>query len=816
MEPLPFQSEKAKELTQEILSGLSAEKTKIITLQAPTGSGKTLIVTEAIRPILNEAAFIWMSYYPDINSQSSGRLKRYGIPSNNIEEISADAGINHLERGTIYFINFQKLAPGNNLERGGDTITPFRTLLQNALYQGIPIVALIDEAHFGSASRRDVNDSMSILENIICSPEYPINCIIGITATPERFKTLIERVEKHPNNTVGANTSLPKISHETVKEAKLLKHDLDITTAAHTGTDFARHAHTICGNALKEWKQIKLRWAEEDDSIYPLLIIQIPDKFDEDNTQFIQSFCQLYKDVTESDLTPDEIRHCFSGGKSPWEIEYIKPQDIQESYHVKVVFFKSALTTGWDCPRAEMLISLRSAKDQTSIIQLVGRMLRNPKGFQVENPENPDLDIAFLYLPFYDKAVLENIQKEYREGLTGDVRQHAERVTLTWNPKLSDKRERIEEILKTLPTAKRVWKSKNLASRVKELREALISAPLKKENIDTKKLAGMLSSWLDDLKNEIITSAGEQLHRIKGKTKLEGIELQKIRMEMPMARTDLAELDERDERKCFRHLEDRIPKLKEGVSEDILREANRALREDTTKNPDGLKFPILILHGKEKLLQIIQDSVKRCHKKLEDAVEIIRTDLAQSDSKPRREMRALASSLLDIDCTIDYVEWVCPEEQTSIKSDDWVEAPKCIHCWEGKVPPGSLPEQVVRRKMEQDPNVVAYLRNPQKGNGLGIRYTNPNRTDDITFPDFIAIEKTDGGNHQIRIIECKGMEERGKEPQKYRGLADYEKKLRGNTQLVTCEWVEVVDGQIRRARPTATTYEQRCGAMNLL
>ena len=52
------------------------------------------------------------------------------------------------------------------------------------------------------------------------------------------------------------------------------------------------------------------------------------------------------------------------------------------------VLFKEALTTGWDCPRAEVMFSQRVAGDHTYIAQLIGRMVRTPlaRRIAVEKP----------------------------------------------------------------------------------------------------------------------------------------------------------------------------------------------------------------------------------------------------------------------------------------------------------------------------------------------------------------------------------------------------------------------------------------------
>lgn len=815
MKPLEFQEKKALEIEQAITEALSSSSTRVIVFQAPTGAGKTLIVTEAIKKILNDAAFIWMSYYPDINNQSSAGLKKYNIPAQNIEEISAEAGIGHLERGTIYFVNFQKLAGGNRLEQGGDTVTPFRTLLQQAKATNLPVVAIIDEAHFGSNSKRVENSASTILETILASPEYPLTCVLGVTATPDKFNALLSKISGHPNNTLGSTITLPKVTHETVKAEKLLKHDLDITTAKSQDLQAINIPHTICRNALKKWKTIRNRWRDYDESIYPLLIVQVPDKYDDEDTQFLQAFREMYEEETGKSITPDEMRHCFSGDKTKWDLEYISPQDIQDSPQIQVVFFKSALTTGWDCPRAEMLISLRSAKDKTSIVQLVGRMLRNPRGFQVGDPSEPDLDVAFLYLPFYDQNILDDIEKEYKEGLTGKIRTNTERVELTWNPDLLDKKEEILEFLNGLLSAQKVWKGKNMPSRVKELREALISAPLKKENVDTAKLSEMLTDWLSQLTTEVVNISSLHLQKIKGKAKLDGVELETLRRDNPIIKKEVVDLDPRDEKRCFQKLEEKIPKLRDGVTEDILRDANRTLKESSDKNPDGLRFPILILHAKGRLTEILQSAMKECLPSLQKIVEQITKELSQSDSQPRREMRALANSLLDIDSTVEYKEWECPETQTAYKGNDWVQGKKCIHTYEGLVPPGSGPELKYREYLENDSNVLAYLRNPQKGNGLAVRYKDEDGLDQVTYPDFLIIEKY-GSNLQLKIAECKGGEERTPEPDKYKGLVQYEKMYRKLNRDVTTLWVEYIDNQCFVARPTMTSYDDRLGQPNLI
>jgi type III restriction enzyme len=66
-----------------------------------------------------------------------------------------------------------------------------------------------------------------------------------------------------------------------------------------------------------------------------------------------------------------------------------------------------SLTTGWDCPRAETMMSFRRAKDHTLIAQLVGRMVRTPLARAIEGQEF--LNTVSLYLPHYDESGLQAV-----------------------------------------------------------------------------------------------------------------------------------------------------------------------------------------------------------------------------------------------------------------------------------------------------------------------------------------------------------------------------------------------------------------------
>jgi type III restriction enzyme len=204
----------------------------------------------------------------------------------------------------------------------------------------------------------------------------PVPIVLGMSATPQRFTELLggtNRIQRPIN-----------IDSEDVRASGLLK---DWIIVRNPQTNVAADL-TLLESAAVAWKNFCKLWEHycvrenEKDIIDPILVVQV-----EDGTENVLTRTPL-NDVVRvierqtATLGINEIVHCLqdqhdiqAGGRI---IRKIEASRIQESPEVKVVLFKTALTTGWDCPRAEVMMSFRRAKDPTSIAQLVGRMIRTP------------------------------------------------------------------------------------------------------------------------------------------------------------------------------------------------------------------------------------------------------------------------------------------------------------------------------------------------------------------------------------------------------------------------------------------------------
>ena len=90
-------------------------------------------------------------------------------------------------------------------------------------------------------------------------------------------------------------------------------------------------------------------------------------------------------------------------------VPHVGPETVQDRTHIRVLFAKDAISTGWDCPRAEVLVSFRPARDDTHITQLLGRMVRTPLARRV--PGNDLLNSVECVLPHFDRSTAARVAR---------------------------------------------------------------------------------------------------------------------------------------------------------------------------------------------------------------------------------------------------------------------------------------------------------------------------------------------------------------------------------------------------------------------
>jgi type III restriction enzyme len=134
--------------------------------------------------------------------------------------------------------------------------------------------------------------------------------------------------------------------------------------------------------------------------VLPLMVFQVPNAPDHDD---IGRALKVILDTWPA-LGPEHFAHVFGEHSTqtfgPYSVPYISPEHAQDATDVRVLIAKDAISTGWDCPRAEVMISFRPARDRTHITQLMGRMVRTPLARRI--PGDDRLNAVACLLPFFD------------------------------------------------------------------------------------------------------------------------------------------------------------------------------------------------------------------------------------------------------------------------------------------------------------------------------------------------------------------------------------------------------------------------------
>jgi type III restriction enzyme len=435
IEPKDFQESAVRRLSEEIQSARSEidrGRPQAVVLSSPTGSGKTVIMTllmerlwtghESIAPD-PEAIFLWLSDSSELNIQSKEKIEAASdvFPRSRLVVIDTDFDSERLSPGYIYLLNTQKLGVSSLLTKPGDarTWTIWQTIENTAKASPAHFNVIVDEAHRGMGlSAKAENNTRTLIQRFIKgAPEVglsPVPLVIGMSATPERFHRVLEGAQRI-TRPVG-------VSADDVRDSGLIKDRIILDIAE----DDQPADWTLLRDAAqrtllysKEWKRYCK--AQRMPAIEPVLVVQV-----EDGTQAALTRTDLSKavDVLEKvygRFGEGELAHCFqqeddisAGG---YTVRKIDASKIQSDPAVRVVFFKMALTTGWDCPRAEVMMSFRKAADHTLIAQLVGRMVRTPLARRVEDDEF--LGSVALFLPHYDEDGLKAIVEKLEDPDTG-------------------------------------------------------------------------------------------------------------------------------------------------------------------------------------------------------------------------------------------------------------------------------------------------------------------------------------------------------------------------------------------------------------
>lgn len=355
------------------LTSKSGAKQTII-MKAPTGSGKTIILIDYVDKYLtnvsSNTAFIWLCPGKGNLEEQSREKMRKLAPGRTTQNLF-DALLNGYAPGSTTFINWELVTKkGNTAIRDSERKNMFDRIA-DAHRSGMEFIVIIDEEHSNNTAK-----AKTIID------AFAAKHIVRVSATAIENK----RYEFF------------EIDEVDVIDAGLITKALYVNEGIQDNVEITDDYDYLLDLADNKRKDIAARYQSFGKNFRPLVLIQFPNEQPE-------TIIAVEKKLETLGYTYD------NGMVSKWMSEDKKdlPDNLTENDAIPVfLLMKQAISTGWDCPRAKILVKLREGMSESFEIQTIGRIRRMPEATHYDDDL---LDFCYVY----------TFDEKYKAGLLADM-----------------------------------------------------------------------------------------------------------------------------------------------------------------------------------------------------------------------------------------------------------------------------------------------------------------------------------------------------------------------------------------------------------
>ena len=349
-----------------------------VIVKSPTGSGKTIIlidfIEEYLTKIISNTAFIWLCPGKgDLEEQSRQKMQKFA-PHRYTQNLF-DALQNGFDAESTTFINWELVTKkGNTAIRDSERKNLFDRIAE-AHRAGTEFIVIIDEEHSNNTAK-----AKSIID------AFSAKHIIRVSATAVENKRY-EYLE---------------IDEVDVINAGLITKALYVNEGLVDGMEISNDYECLLDLADAKRKAIAARYKELGKAIRPLVLIQFPNGQPET--------------IRAVEIKLESMGYTYDNGMvSIWMSEDKRdlPDNLTENDATPVfLLMKQAISTGWDCPRAKILVKLREGMSEGFEIQTIGRIRRMP---EARHYEDDLLDFCYVYTfdEKYKAGLLSSMDKAY-------------------------------------------------------------------------------------------------------------------------------------------------------------------------------------------------------------------------------------------------------------------------------------------------------------------------------------------------------------------------------------------------------------------
>lgn len=352
-------------------------------LRAPTGSGKTFVMSQVLQQVGKEKQVLWFWFVPFVTlvNQTVDALVRHA------PELSPklfNQGRNEeMGAGTVLISTAQAVAraawrrAGYDAD-GDDEVRTLAELVALTRSKNIQIGLIVDEAHIGLDKSTEFGQFAQWLQ-----PDY----LLMATATP-RDQRLAEFLA-HAGYSAQESFA---VSRDDVVQARLNKKYIEavvysLGSGMQQVTDLRR---TVLRQAWARNQSIAKRLQQAEIACVPLLLVQVAngDNTVDEAAEELMRLCQV----------PAEAIGKHTADKP----DPVMMAAIANDTRKQVLIFKQSAGTGFDAPRAFVLASTKPVNDTDFAMQFIGRVMRVPmqvrEAFSAARFIPAALNTAYVYL----------------------------------------------------------------------------------------------------------------------------------------------------------------------------------------------------------------------------------------------------------------------------------------------------------------------------------------------------------------------------------------------------------------------------------
>lgn len=383
-----YQKQAVENLKTKVENVLRSSERGVVIFQSPTGSGKTVMVSELLKRLVKNRkdskkfSFVWVSVRM-LHEQSKEKLEKY-YENDRLLMCSYFEDLEDREIGEneILFINWHSINKKdvNIYIKENEQENNLDSIITNTKEDGREIILIIDESHHTASSEK----SKELIEAI--DPKVTIE----VSATPH-LKENVSEIEK--------------VYLLDVKTEEMIKSEIAVNPEfldMKIGTKSSDEI--VIEQALNKREELVKTYKKEGINVNPLILIQLPDQKG--------NLINKKDDILE--LLKNKFKITEENGKLAIWLSEEKTDTLanieKNDNEVEVLVFKQAAALGWDCPRAQILVIFRESKSFTFTIQTIGRIMRMP---ELKYYNEPELNKGFVFTNLPNIEITEDYAKDY-------------------------------------------------------------------------------------------------------------------------------------------------------------------------------------------------------------------------------------------------------------------------------------------------------------------------------------------------------------------------------------------------------------------